>query len=281
MDNLELFVYVTNTECIANASVVLAPAGGQAPYVLTGSPTTGLTAGNYTYTVKDALNNMVSTSVTIVDHVMCDCCLNFIVKSVNLAGGFAQVHGTQSYNNNSIYPSYSFSLTTIASITIGFIITYNPATSSWTLRTTTLGPTNDIALSTFVFAAGQCPFSDIVANITVPGFMAITEWIVFPVECNVEDNDLPIDEEEDVVNCAELFSCKFVNLIKKEKANLSNDIASMRNKELFGIGACKTSWNDIFRNYLIMDALQCAPYGTYSKEDENCLISKLSENCNC
>jgi hypothetical protein len=71
------------------------------------------------------------------------------------------------------------------------------------------------------------------------------------------------------------------NLLKKKKAILAKEVASIKNFEIFGVGKCEATWEEIFKDYLIIDALKCMPYNFYSKDDENCLISKLSENCNC
>jgi len=97
-------------------------------------------------------------------------------------------------------------------------------------------------------------------------------------------NDLKITKRDcydTPEKCYEAFSCKFTNLIKKNKLQLSLDIASNRNHEMFGLKGCEENWNNIFMRYLIMDVLECSPYGFYSESTENCLINKLSENCNC
>ena len=90
-----------------------------------------------------------------------------------------------------------------------------------------------------------------------------------------------VDCYDDEQKCYEAFSCKFANLIKKQKMSLAKDIAKNRDKEVFDLKGCDDNWNNIFMRYLIMDAIQCSPYGYYSESTENCLINKLSENCNC
>jgi hypothetical protein len=70
------------------------------------------------------------------------------------------------------------------------------------------------------------------------------------------------------------------NLLKKKKLIFVKEIASIRNKELFGL-KCGTDWEDLYKKHLIFDVLWCLPYGTVCDEDQQCLINKLSENCNC
>lgn len=92
--------------------------------------------------------------------------------------------------------------------------------------------------------------------------------------------DIPT-EGNNILNCDEYFSCKFVNLLKKQKAVLSDDISKIKNYQVFGLKGCHEKWENIFMRHLIMDALKCSPYGVYSEDTENCLINRLTENCNC
>jgi hypothetical protein len=71
------------------------------------------------------------------------------------------------------------------------------------------------------------------------------------------------------------------NFIKKEKAVLAKDVAEIYNHEVLGINSCNVTWTYLAKKYLILDALKCAPYGLYSKEDIACLKGKVNEKCNC
>lgn len=118
----------------------------------------------------------------------------------------------------------------------------------------------------------ECPESELSDWIST-GFcdaeFSITSLDIKQVDCYEDEK------------CYEAFSCKFANLIKKQKMSLALDIAKIKDQEVFGLKGCDENWNNIFMRYLIMDAIQCTPYGVYSESTENCLINKLSENCNC
>lgn len=85
-----------------------------------------------------------------------------------------------------------------------------------------------------------------------------------------------VDEE----NCEAYAPCRNKNLLSKSSMALSKDIASLSKREVFGF-KCDDAWENIFMRSLIIDALSCLPYGTYSEEEEQCLIGKLTDKCNC
>jgi hypothetical protein len=70
------------------------------------------------------------------------------------------------------------------------------------------------------------------------------------------------------------------NLLKKKKAIFVDEISSIRNKELFGF-KCGPDWEELYKKHLIFDVLWCLPYGVICEDQEQCLIDKLNENCNC
>ena len=70
------------------------------------------------------------------------------------------------------------------------------------------------------------------------------------------------------------------NLLKKKKAIFVDEISSIRNKELFGL-KCGPDWEELYKKHLIFDVLWCLPYGVICEDQEQCLIDKLNENCNC
>jgi hypothetical protein len=101
-------------------------------------------------------------------------------------------------------------------------------------------------------------------------------FILYAVECNHDNNDIPADVEP--INCD--IPCTNGNLLKKQKASLAADIADISKREVFGL-KCNDNWENIFMRSLIIDALSCLPYGIYSKDEEQCLIGNLTDNCNC
>ena len=108
----------------------------------------------------------------------------------------------------------------------------------------------------------------------------IVSLFISETTCKDPEIDIPT-EGNHILNCDEYFSCKFVNLVKKQKAVLSDDISKIKNYQVFGLKGCHEKWENIFMRHLIMDALKCSPYGVYSEDTENCLINRLTENCNC
>ena len=108
----------------------------------------------------------------------------------------------------------------------------------------------------------------------------IDSLFISETACSDPEIDIPT-EGNHILNCDEYFSCKFVNLLKKQKAVLSDDISKIKNHQVFGLKGCNEKWENIFMRHLIMDALKCSPYGVYSEDTENCLINRLTENCNC
>lgn len=154
-------------------------------------------------------------------------------------------------------------------------IKYNPVTQSWELwsqskvlaviSTTFPGQISDI-----------CPVSS--AN----------DWIQFPenellllgINPCPEDVYVPEIGNAGEEICEPYAPCRNKNLLSKSAVQLSKDIASISKREVFGFN-CEDAWNNIFMRSLIIDALNCLPYGTYSQEVEQCLIGKLTDKCNC
>lgn len=108
----------------------------------------------------------------------------------------------------------------------------------------------------------------------------LTDLYIAEVSCDEPEVTEPT-EGNNIPNYDEFFSCKYTNLLKKKRADLALDVAANRNHEMFGLKGCEENWNNLYMRYLIIDALQCSPYGVYSEETERCLIGKLNENCNC
>lgn len=81
-------------------------------------------------------------------------------------------------------------------------------------------------------------------------------------------------------DCCDYYTPHNRNLLKKKKAIFVNEISSIRNKELFGF-KCGPDWEELYKKHLIFDVLWCLPYGVICEDQEQCLIDKLNENCNC
>jgi hypothetical protein len=70
------------------------------------------------------------------------------------------------------------------------------------------------------------------------------------------------------------------NALVKATKSLSTDIAFISRREVYGMD-CSDSWNNIFMRSLIIDSLYCYPYGFLTKEQEQCLLLKLNDKCDC
>lgn len=103
-------------------------------------------------------------------------------------------------------------------------------------------------------------------------------FVVFSLDCQNEP-----DEEEfiDIPEKPDLYYCKHKNLMRKVRAGLADRVADMKDIERFGLDKCMDKWEDIIKDYLIVHALQCAPYNEYTNLDEKCLIGKLTDKFNC
>lgn len=103
-------------------------------------------------------------------------------------------------------------------------------------------------------------------------------FVVFSLDCENEP-----DEQEfiDIPEKPDLYYCKHKNLMRKVRAGLADRVADMKDVERFGLDKCMDKWEDIIKDYLIVHALQCAPYNEYTGLDEKCLIGKLTDKFNC
>lgn len=67
--------------------------------------------------------------------------------------------------------------------------------------------------------------------------------------------------------------------IAKAKKKFSSNVAKMKPEEVFGMKPCGVNWNQLFKddlilNYIDIDCFQKEPVS-------QCLIGKMSSNCNC
>lgn len=124
--------------------------------------------------------------------------------------------------------------------------------------------------------SSDCPESISADSWTNIKIFPYLNFIIYRIECEIENDDVPADIEP--IDCN--VPCVNSNLLKKQKSALSKDIADISKREVFGL-KCSDNWENIFMRSLIIDALSCIPYGVYSKDTEACLISKLIDKCNC
>lgn len=166
------------------------------------------------------------------------------------------------YDSEGVFINYSFFYV------YPYLLVYDISVSTWFLYLDT-----EIVAS-YVGLDENCPqsYSSEWNIITVLNF----EFILYAIECDMNNDDIPADVEP--INCD--IPCSNSNLLKKQKSALSRDIADISKREIFGL-KCGDNWENIFMRSLIIDALSCIPYGVYSKDTEACLISKLTDKCNC
>lgn len=130
----------------------------------------------------------------------------------------------------------------------------------------------------YSFASNECPggFSSQWTAFYQEGIF--DDFIIFSLDCPNEPNDDEFLIEEDKPMW---YPCKYKNLIKKVKMSSAKRIADMKDVERFKLEKCLDRWGDIMKDYLIINALQCAPYNEYTGLDEKCLIGKLTDKFNC
>lgn len=165
-------------------------------------------------------------------------------------------------------------------------IIYNSTTSRWELINVASNP---ILLAYSTTASDTCPVSSIADwSITEDGYAYIAKIkssdpdhpynLLYTYECGTDEVILPGDH--DAIDCDPFIPCQNNQTLKRSSAVLSKEIASISKREVFGFN-CDDAWNTIFMKNSIIHALSCLPYGFYSEADEQCLIGKLNDKCNC
>jgi len=125
-----------------------------------------------------------------------------------------------------------------------------------------------------------CPVSTLEDWEPTEAAFPITYLYISATACENPEIDIPTIEVPNP-NCNEPIPCKYINLLKKQKAALALDVAANKPYEVLGLKGCEENWNNLLMRHLIIDALKCVPQGVYSEATENCLINKLTETCNC
>jgi hypothetical protein len=162
-----------------------------------------------------------------------------------------------------------------------YFITYNPVLSRWEMYVVEEEPL--LIFYSTGEVTSECPYPSSYEDwvkLAPPGQASPTkiEFVIYTVDCQEVTPEVFENEQEE--NCEPYAPCKNKNLLSKSAVQLSKDIASISKQEVFGFN-CEDAWNNIFMRSLIIDALNCLPYGTYSQEVEQCLIGKLTDKCNC
>jgi hypothetical protein len=174
-------------------------------------------------------------------------------------------------------PTYSFDFATTQ-----YAIRFNGTNQSWELWVISQGELILIGFTTPGLIGDGCPqsiFSDWImsGSLFIDKINEATSFTISVCESDLEDIPEIIQPEED---CSPYEICRNKNLLSKSAIALSKDIASISKREVFGF-KCDDAWENIFMRSLIIDALNCSPYGVYSEEEEQCLIGKLTDKCNC
>lgn len=72
------------------------------------------------------------------------------------------------------------------------------------------------------------------------------------------------------------------NRLWKIKQIFAKNVASMHREEIFGIKNCGgISWDCLYKDFLIIEALECHTGKVLNNTDINCLTSKITKKCNC
>lgn len=194
---------------------------------------------------------------------MDNCCLNLYGVSSWKGGVIYEV-------NAPLEGSYPNFYSNIGETTLNIV--YNEETSLWyfydgdgELASTTYSGTEscpDGLNFTFSFEMGEIVTTYTFTVYQFPcDLTPVPPTIDYPLECVQEP-------------------CRNKNLFRKQKGELSKDIAGVSKKEIFGF-KCGDAWENIFMRNLIIHALSCMPTGVLSVEKEKCLIGKLTDKCNC
>ncbi len=69
--------------------------------------------------------------------------------------------------------------------------------------------------------------------------------------------------------------------LREMKRMFSENVASMHNEEVFGIKRSGVSWECLYRDFLIIETLECHTTEVLSQMDINCLAGKVTQECNC
>ena len=200
---------------------------------------------------------------------MARCCLNVVITSYD---GEDLVENTLS--TSPVYDGDTFIGYSVGEGELSFQLQFfNPEDGTWHL-------TNSSG-STILFEAygltSECPVSTDWTDSHPSDEIVSMYTYSFPCDLNIVESPNTIPD----LNPLDFITCKYQNLLKKQKSILSKEVADMKTAEVFGLKSCDEGWEKIYEKYLIIKALECCPYDEYSLADEKCLIGHLTDNCNC
>lgn len=207
---------------------------------------------------------------------MDNCCLNILTEYNEVKFNIAMTLDSES-------GVYSFTLYDNISGSVDVIMYYSESAGSWYIS----NQSNPNIVYYYFDSEYVCPLNSVHSKIGETDWIAQEElpinigdfdnFVIYPVPCSTSGAVIP--ETVDPVEC-DPVPCKYTHLLKKQKSSLSKDIAKISKREVFGLD-CGGDWESLFKRSLIIDALSCIPYGVLSNEQEQCLIGKLNEKCNC
>lgn len=66
------------------------------------------------------------------------------------------------------------------------------------------------------------------------------------------------------------------------KKTFAHNVAAMHREEVFGIKNCEgISWECLYKDFLIIESLECNTGDVFSQMDIDCLMNKVTKECNC
>ncbi len=108
-------------------------------------------------------------------------------------------------------------------------------------------------------------------------------WVRHDANAIYNDTTIYMSEGacDDETDCDDLFSCKDSNFLKKQNNELAEDVAEIRDLEIFGFGGGGFDWDSLIKRNMVIHSLRCMPYGVLSDAETDCLKNKLTDKCNC
>lgn len=107
-------------------------------------------------------------------------------------------------------------------------------------------------------------------------------WIRYDANAIYSDTTIYMSEGTcEGTDCDDLFSCKNSNFLKKQNNELAEDVAEIRDLEIFGFGGGGFDWDSLIKRNMVIHSLRCIPYGVLSDAETDCLKNKLTDKCNC
>ena len=208
---------------------------------------------------------------------MDNCCLNILTEYDGVKYNIAMILNSES-------GQYHFTLydSTSESIYVDVIMYYSEGAGSWYIA----NESNPSIVYYYFDSEYVCPSNSIYFKVGDTNWIAQEElpinigdfdnFVMYPIPCEEESVTPPAPVVEECIQ----LPCRNTNLIKKQKASLSTDIAKVSKQDMYGFD-CQEAWDNIFMRTLIIDVVNCMPYDFFTQDEERCLIGKLTDKCNC